>query len=239
VRYILWDFDNTLAYRPGLWSQVLADLVNRNNPEIAAKREDFAPHLSSGFPWHTPERGHTNLSDATLWWNNLRPVFIKALMAGANITAAGAGRIAANVQTEYTRPDAWVVFPDTVPALVALSSRGWRHVVLSNHVPELPRLVANLGLHHHFERIFSSAALGYEKPNPLAFRAVMASLPVAERIVMVGDSFDADYQGAMGAGIDAVLVRNPHPACAHFMPDIAGLAGYLDSQASTRLRPFT
>ncbi len=33
----------------------------------------------------------------------------------------------------------WELFDDTLPALDQLSADGWSHVVLSNHVPELPR----------------------------------------------------------------------------------------------------
>jgi len=32
-RYIIWDFDGTIAFREGLWSQAVVDVVNRNFPE--------------------------------------------------------------------------------------------------------------------------------------------------------------------------------------------------------------
>lgn len=51
----------------------------------------------------------------------------------------------------FLDPVAWVVYDDTEQALAELSDHGWRHVIVSNHMPELPRLVTDLGLADHFE----------------------------------------------------------------------------------------
>ncbi|WP_164931926.1 HAD-IA family hydrolase [Janthinobacterium sp. 17J80-10] len=225
--YLLWDFDNTLAYRPGLWSQCLADLANAELPGLNLKREHLVPHLSSGFPWHTPDLEHHHLSTSDAWWRNLHPVLAASLVAGAGIDASLAFELAERVRAEYVNPGQWVVFADTEPTLTALSSSGWQHIVLSNHVPELPQLIAALGLERHFARILTSAALGYEKPHPLAFKAAVSGIPHREQVIMVGDSFVADYQGARAAGLDAVLVRNAHPDCKTALPDLHALVRHL------------
>ena len=80
-------------------------------------------------------------------------------------------------------------------------------MILSNHVPELPALVAALGLDDLVESIFTSAVIGYDKPHPEAFRhALRASGDPASRW-MVGDNPVADVAGAEALGIPAVLIR--------------------------------
>jgi putative hydrolase of the HAD superfamily len=141
------------------------------------------------------------------------PIFSTAIAAVTRIEEAAAFPIARMVRARYLDPTGWIVFPDSAPALATLSAHGWRHMVLSNHVPELPRLIDALGLGHHFERVFTSATLGYEKPNPLAFKAAVNALPSDAPVIMIGDSVVADYKGARAAGLDAILVRKSHPDC--------------------------
>jgi putative hydrolase of the HAD superfamily len=79
--------------------------------------------------------------------------------------------------------------------------------VLSNHVPELSTLVEQLGLGGLVERVFSSAATGYEKPHPEAFRLALRAFGDPVRRWMVGDNPTADVAGAEAIGIPAILVR--------------------------------
>jgi hypothetical protein len=79
AKYLLWDFDNTLALRPGYWSQCLADVVNRGYPEKKALCEAFRPHLMSDFPRHGHETSHTHLSTSDEWWRALAPTLEQAL----------------------------------------------------------------------------------------------------------------------------------------------------------------
>jgi hypothetical protein len=39
VRYLIWDFDNSLAYRQGMWGPCIADVVNEHEPYANSKRE--------------------------------------------------------------------------------------------------------------------------------------------------------------------------------------------------------
>ncbi|SNY55076.1 HAD family hydrolase [Paractinoplanes atraurantiacus] len=58
-----------------------------------------------------------------------------------------------------------MVFPEAEPSLRRLAEAGWRNAILSNHVPELDRLVTGLGLGEHVHAVFTSAVVGWEKPN--------------------------------------------------------------------------
>ena len=101
----------------------------------------------------------------------------------------------------------WRAFGDTVPALEKLSARGWRHVILSNHVPELGEIVRGLRLDSYIDEIVTSAVTGFEKPHAEAFAAVLRQRRHGEPVWMVGDNPDADVAGARRAGLPAILVR--------------------------------
>jgi putative hydrolase of the HAD superfamily len=102
-------------------------------------------------------------------------------------------------------------------------------VVLSNHVPELAQIIASLGLSKFFHRVISSAAIGYEKPNPLAYSAVIAEIEPPTEIWMVGDSFEADYIGAERFGWKSILVRKAHSQATRFSETLSGVAAFIDS----------
>ena len=51
-----------------------------------------------------------------------------------------------------------------------MKSEGYRMIILSNHVPELPQIVCDLGLTDAFEAVLGSAQTAVEKPHPRALR---------------------------------------------------------------------
>lgn len=226
-KYIFWDFDGTLAFREGMWNGTLLEILNTREPGLKAARDDLRPHLSAGFPWHTPKIGHPHINDAELWWSGLLPIFERAFVS-LGLSASRAKELAAEVPKKFCCPGKWVLFEDTVPALTELSERGWKHIILSNHVPELADLVDSLGISHFFEDIHTSAVTGYEKPHPEAFRMALARLPDPSRVWMVGDNPVADVRGAEGLGIPAILVRKTHPDVRYQCESLNDLDNILD-----------
>jgi len=110
------------------------------------------------------------------------------------------------------------LFEDTIPTLALLTEQSWTHVVLSNHVPELPDIIYHLRLGSYIARIFTSAETGYEKPHPQAFRCVLDALAGAEMVWMIGDILEADVVGAESVGISAILVRRYHENAQCYCP---------------------
>jgi putative hydrolase of the HAD superfamily len=43
--YLLWDFDGTLAYRHGMWSGTLVEILRQAMPACRATVDDIRPHL--------------------------------------------------------------------------------------------------------------------------------------------------------------------------------------------------
>ena len=197
---MLWDFDGTLAFRDGMWRGCLVEALAEVAPGHGVARADLAPGLHDGFPWHRPETGHPALNTPDAWWDALHQLFVKAYV-GAGVDAEPAG-----VRAHYTDATRWTVFPDTTAALAELTAAGWRHVVVSNHVPELDGLLRDLGLAGHFATVVNSSQIGWEKPNRRIFETALDLAGRPERVWMVGDNPVADIAGAQALGIPGILV---------------------------------
>jgi putative hydrolase of the HAD superfamily len=223
MKLLIWDFDGTLAFREGLWSSAVAEVARAHIPGCQAVREDFLPHLQWGFPWHSPELPHTQIASAEEWWQHLSPVIAGALVKVTGIPERRAEQLVPVVRATFVDPRHWALFDDVLPCLEALTEARWTHVVLSNHVPELPLLVEALGLTPHMAKVFNSATLGYEKPHPKSFGAVLGAFPDAAATVMVGDNYAVDVQGAKAAGLSAILVRRPNANATAFHESLASL----------------
>ena len=218
---LIWDFDGTLAERPDRWCGAVDDALTQVAGPHSFSRAEIRKALQRAYPWHEPEVAHPELATADDWWERLAAVLASRL-GQLGVQPEVAMLAAAGVRAQYCRPDRWQLFPDTVSALDKLSGLGWRHVLLSNHVPELGEILAGLGLGGRFEAVLNSAVTGFEKPHPRAFALALASAGRPRVTWMIGDNPVADVGGAVAAGLRAILVRTspPDPGIRH----AAGLA---------------
>lgn len=228
MRYLIWDFDGTLAWRPGFFSGALWAVLEEAALDLPVTIEHLRPHLQSGFPWHTPDVPHPELCEPDRWWQALQPVFASAYRA-CGIEDNLAHELAGRVRACYCNVDAWQLYPDTIKTLATLKDLGWSHVVLSNHVPELRDLIAQLKLSPLLLNVFNSAETGYEKPHPVAFEQVLTSLGEHDTVWMIGDSYSADIMGAQAVGIPAILVRKPHPGAERSCHSLAEVIRMLET----------
>jgi len=173
---------------------------------VEADVERIRPFMQKGFPWHVPERINAPMRTAQDWWNALLPLFEEAFVS-CKLSQNQARDLAAMVRFVYTDIADWRLYEDTKEVLSDLLEGGWKHAILSNHVPELPSLVEGLGLGSLIACIVNSADTGFEKPHPHAFRAALRALGDPHEVWMIGDSVDADVLGAEAVGLRAILVR--------------------------------
>jgi putative hydrolase of the HAD superfamily len=235
ARYLIWDFDGTLAYHDLMWSGALLEALNTSGLDVAntVTREAVKPHLQSGFRWHEPLERY-DIKSPDNWWLELEPLFETAYKA-SGIPEEQANIIAKMVRGIYVDPANWRIYDDVIPTLTQLSSDGWKHLILSNHVPELSIIADHLGLTAHIEQIFKSAETGFEKPHPMAYERVLEYIghsPKPQAVWMIGDSIAADIHGAEAAGIPAILVRKCEQNVAYWTNDFTGIAGILSQQSS-------
>ncbi len=238
MKILIWDFDGTSGYRVGgMWSAALHEVIRHEAPDFHVTADELRPFLQSGFPWHSPHQPHLEIETAEQWWQTIMPVFERAF-AGVGLNIPRARAMAANVRRTYTDPAHWRLFDDTIPALGRLSSQGWTHVILSNHVPELREIIQHLGLESYLARIFNSAETGYEKPHPRAFGAVLTAFPDTTEAWMVGDRFEADIVGAESVGIPGILVRNPHREAKRFCSNLTEIERLVGLHQSGSFTPY-
>jgi putative hydrolase of the HAD superfamily len=201
---VLWDFDETLAERPGRWWGCLLEIIGRRHPGCAADEQALRKALRGCYPWHFPEVAHEHLNDPDDWWAALRPGLAKAAVA-AGLDPRDADAVAAEVRTCYPTAEAFRLYDDTIEALAMFRDAGWRQAIVSNHCPELESLVDGLGIGAFFDRVYSSARTGYEKPHPRALALPLQHFG-ADVAWMIGNSAKSDIAAADAAGIPSVLV---------------------------------
>ena len=107
----------------------------------------------------------------------------------------------------YADARAWRVYSEVPAVLTALRERGATLAVVSNFDSRLEPLLDALGLAPFFDAVVCSGAAGAAKPDRAIFAHALAALGVdRSQALHVGDSREADYAGALAAGIEALLV---------------------------------
>ncbi len=158
--------------------------------------------------------------------------YAQALLATLGVNNGATSGINAAVQAHHSEKNLWTfTFPWVRETLSRLSALGYRMSVLSNSDGRTERVFQDLDLAYHFERIFDSQILGYEKPDPAIFELVLRELNrQASEVLYVGDIYVVDVLGANRAGIGA-LHLDPLGLYSGWpgvhLPDVRHLPGWL------------
>lgn len=112
--------------------------------------------------------------------------------------------------------------PDAIPTLKELHQKYRLGVVSNFAIPEcVLKLLRNSGLNGLFEVIIVSGAVNRRKPSGKIFRQALEMMKLsAEEAFFVGDTIEADIEGAKAVGMKAVYIeRRPQKASEKFKPD--------------------
>ena len=124
--------------------------------------------------------------------------------SGVEVTALKALEIFRRVRQI---PYSLAPFDDVLPALKQLRERGLTLAMITNIDRDGGELVGGLGLGDHLDFTVTSAEVNAEKPHPSIFRKALERAGAeAQEAVHVGDQPASDVEGAMGVGINAVLL---------------------------------
>lgn len=108
-----------------------------------------------------------------------------------------------------------VLYDDVLPGLDALRASGYIVGIVSNVPSGGSELSDQLGLSDSIDFAVTSSEVGYEKPDPRIFAEALrrANDTPPNAALMVGDQLESDVNGAIGAGIQPVLLdrNNNHP----------------------------
>lgn len=114
----------------------------------------------------------------------------------------------ASFETDYLRicPQKTNLFPHTHEILQYLQGKYHLHLI-SNGFKEASEIkISKSKLQPYFSTIVLSEVFGVHKPDPAIFHhAVQQASTVISHSVMIGDSLEADIQGAHNVGMDAIF----------------------------------
>ncbi|MBI5379589.1 MAG: HAD-IA family hydrolase, partial [Nitrospirae bacterium] len=118
----------------------------------------------------------------------------------------------------------WRLFPETTEALERLTVLGYPLGIISNFDSRLLTVCETLGIRRFFASITFSSAVGAAKPDPAIFRHAVAEHGVTPgEALHVGDNPEGDIEGALAAGLRAVLVDRRGRHAASQVPTIRSL----------------
>ncbi len=121
---------------------------------------------------------------------------------------AGVIRAARDVYRQWASNHHFELYDDVEATLEALASRGIVVGVISNSHRSLVAFSEHFALERYISIAISSAEHGYMKPHRSIFDAALERAGTrADEAIMVGDSLRADIEGALAAGLRAVLIR--------------------------------
>jgi putative hydrolase of the HAD superfamily len=203
---ICFDAGNTLLYCDPSPAEVYARALSRHGravtpdhvaPVFAEAWAEMQLTTRPGQDRYTSEPGGERA-----WWGR----FLRTVLARLEHDAPWQALLD-ELYGAFSRPDLWHVFPEVPATLSELRHRGFRLGVISNWDTRLPDILDQLDLTQWFDDIAVSSLEGVEKPAREIFDRSVARLGVpAAEAVHVGDSPVEDYQGALNAGLRALLI---------------------------------
>jgi putative hydrolase of the HAD superfamily len=118
-------------------------------------------------------------------------------------------------------------YPDSAPALTALRELGIRLVVVSNWDWSLHERLSETGLTPLLDGAISSAEAGVAKPDPAIFAKAL-ELAGTTDAWHVGDTPEADLEGARAAGLRGILINRDAGTAAGVGGDVTVVGSLLE-----------
>lgn len=190
--HTLWDFDKN--------SEMAFDRIFKSKyPEI--KTEDFiekyAPINQECWKLYQNDK----ITHLELRYNRLKLSFdaLNYTMSDESINEI------ANDYIEFLT-DNNHLFEGAIEVLEYLKPKYKLHIITNGFANVQDKKINNAALSGYFETITNSELAGVKKPNSIIFDyALSAAKASKENSVMIGDCLDADVNGALNAGLDAIF----------------------------------
>lgn len=200
ARAVLFDFYGTLA-RAVSWGETHEQVFARHGLPFDAANwgHNFVGEAGDG----DEHLEHSVSREAYLAWERER------LRRRAQACGVGDDDLEALVADLHSASKAYTLKAyDEVPDVLGnLRARGVTVAICSNWDWDLDRAVAQSGLDHLVDVAVTSAQAGARKPHPRIFRHTLERCGVeAREALFVGDTFSADVEGPLAAGMRVVHV---------------------------------
>ena len=97
------------------------------------------------------------------------------------------------------------LFEGTVSVLEYLSSKYTLHIITNGFEHVQQRKLENSGIARFFKIVLTAEKIGFKKPHPTIFLSALKTAEVLpEHAMMIGDSLEADIQGALKLGMQTI-----------------------------------
>jgi putative hydrolase of the HAD superfamily len=97
------------------------------------------------------------------------------------------------------------LFDGTLDFINGLKNKYKLHIITNGFEEVQNFKVVNSGLKTYFQNIFTAEKIGFKKPHPRIFLTAIESVNTsAYNSIMIGDSLEADIQGALDVGMQAI-----------------------------------
>ena len=189
--HTLWDFDKN--------SELTFDgIFTRNHPEVQIKHfiEQYVPINQACWKLYQYDK----ITHEELRYNRLKHSF-DAINYSISDTEID------KISDEYISflPENNHLFDGTMELLDYLKPNYKLHIITNGFAEVQFKKMNNSKITTYFETITNSEMAGVKKPNPIIFEfALDLAKAKKENSIMIGDSLDADVQGALDAGLDAI-----------------------------------
>ena len=196
---LLLDLDDTLLDTRQGTSLALRDFHGSHGVQIGISLEKVEAIWDRSIRTHFPRyiRGELTFQDQRRW--RIRDIFARPDMGEAEADALFKAYL-----SHYAHH--YILFDDVLPFLDGL--KGFPVAIVTNGAEEHQWIkVRATGLDTRIKTIVISEAVGLRKPQREIFEYAARELGVApEACLMVGDNYDADCLGALGAGMAAMRI---------------------------------
>lgn len=220
---VLFDLDDTLVDHRGAARDALATWAPQWGQWDSSCAAD-APGLERR--WQQLEQHYYRLFQAReLTLAEQRRARVRTFLPHVDFDDAAADAAFEKYWAAYRR--AWRPFPDALDALERARAAGLAVGVLTNgERAHQSAKLAGTGLAESGVSLLASSELLAAKPDPRAFVGACRILGIGavESCVMVGDSWDNDILGALGAGLQAVFLDRDDIRRESIVPRVVSLA---------------
>ena len=223
-KVVLFDLDDTLFDHASAARAALRGVHGAHRSlasrEFAAFELDHAQHL---------EDLHVRVVAGEIGIDEARIERFRRLLAQSGVTADDEllAQIAAGYRRSYL--DARAPIDGARDLLAALAGRVKIGVVSNNLLEEQREKMRHCGLDAYVDALIVSEEAGVSKPDPAIFAIALDRLGAAAAdAVMIGDSWPADIEGAIAAGVRAIWFnrfKRPQPRA-----DVASFDAFVPTQ---------
>ncbi|WP_395047911.1 YjjG family noncanonical pyrimidine nucleotidase [Flavobacterium sp.] len=131
------------------------------------------------------------------------------------------------ISDEYIEflPDFNHLFDDAIEVLNFLCEKYQLHIITNGFAEVQYKKLNNSNISHYFKTITNSELAGAKKPNPIIFEhALNIANAQKNESIMIGDCLDADVNGALDFGMEAIFFNPNQIEVAQSINQIINLA---------------